>query len=407
MPSPSRTMRPSRRDLLAGSLGAAAFAASAATAAGLPAGGLFAAGSDRIRIGLIGCGGRGTGAAAQAASLHPGVVIAALGDLFADHLAETAAMLAGGIGVQFDCPSNRRFVGQDAWRQLVDSDLDAVILAAAPWSRPAHVKAAVARGLHIYCERPAATDAAGVREVLAAFAEAERRGLVIVSGLASRHHGPTARTIQHIHAGGIGSPLRAVCRARVGASWQRPPRPEWTAEECRHRNWVADPSLAGGLLVERHLDAIDRGLWALGDACPVAAMPIGSAVPIGSAGRAAAAVRYRFADGRELVAEIEVGAGGQSRTEDRVVGTLAAAELGGHRIRGSSPVTNDLPGKNPWLACMGGFVDAIVSGGRGDGGEALCRSTLVAMLGEAAVRSGREMSWRDTAGPATDAIATI
>jgi len=401
MPSPSRTVRPSRRDLLAGSLGAAAFTASAATAAGLPAGGLFAAGSDRIRIGLIGCGGRGTGAASQAASLNPGVVIAALGDLFADHLAETAAMLAGGIGVQFDCPSNRRFVGQDAWRQLVDGDLDAVILAAAPWSRPAHVKAAVARGLHIYCERPAATDAAGVREVLAAFAEAERRGLVIVSGLASRHHGPTARTIQHIHAGGIGSPLRAVCRARVGASWQRPPRPEWTAAECRHRNWVADPSLAGGLLVERHLDAIDRGLWALGDACPVAAMPIGSA------GRAGVAVRYRFADGRELVAEIEVGAGGQSRTQDRVVGTLAAAELRGHGTRGSSQRTNDLPGKNPWLACMGGFVDAIVSGGRGDGGKTLCRSTLVALLGEAAVRSGREMSWRDTAGPATDATATI
>ena len=95
MPSPSRTMRPSRRDLLAGSLGAAAFAASAATAAGLPAGGLFAAGSDRIRIGLIGCGGRGTGAAAQAASLHPGVVIAALGDLFADHLAEGGRAVIG------------------------------------------------------------------------------------------------------------------------------------------------------------------------------------------------------------------------------------------------------------------------------------------------------------------------
>jgi myo-inositol 2-dehydrogenase/D-chiro-inositol 1-dehydrogenase len=402
MPCSPSPWQSTRRGLLAGSLGGTAVAL-----AGLPAGGLFAAGSERLRIGLIGCGGRGTGAARQAAEAHPGVSITALGDLFADQAAESAALLEAGLGPRFACPLERRFAGRDAWRRVLESDLDAVILAATPWSRPSQLAAAVARGLHVYCEKPAAADLAGARTVLTACRAAESRGLVVMSGLASRHHAPTAATIARIHAGAIGRPLAAQCRASLGLPWHRPPSAAWTAEECRQRNWVVDRRLSGGPLVERHVDAIDRGLWALGDDCPVAAAPADT--PAARCG--GLAVRYRFADGRELLAEIVPGGSGSVQTmpgsEERVVGSLGTADLVGQRIETAGGWPQGGRAANPWRTAMSRFVEGIVAGGGGDGGRAVCRSTLAAVLGRTAVEREREVGWDEVFGRLTDTTAII
>lgn len=386
MPTRERSWRPTRRDLLASSLGAAC----AAAAVRLPAGGVFPGGSDRIRIGLIGCGGRGTGAARQAAAWHPAVRIVAMGDLFADHMVESVQRLEQPLGEQFQCPPERRFVGHDAWRQVVEADIDAVVLSAAPWSRPAHLAAAVARGLHIYCERPAAIDVSGMRTILDAVSDARARGLVVVSGLAGRHHAPTIETIARIHDGAIGRTLGAVCKATLGLPWHRPMRSSWSADEFRHRNWVTDPRLSGGAFVESHLDALDRGRWAMNDACPVTASPIAS--------NGGWAVRYRFADGRELHAEIVRSAGAAGHREEIVRGSHGSADLIRHRIAGEhSPQRPGGSVANPWQACMGHFVDAMVTGSRGDGGIPLARSNLVALLGMLAMESGREVTISDVA----------
>ncbi len=396
MPTRERSWRPTRRDLLASSLGTAC----AAAAGSLPAGGVFSGGSDRIRIGLIGCGGRGTGAARQAATWHPAIKIVAMGDLFSDHVTESAQRLEQPLGEQFDCPPERRFIGHDAWRQVVEADLDAVILAAAPWSRPAHFAAAVARGLHIYCERPAAIDIPGMRSILAAVSDARARGLVVVSGLAGRHHAPTIETIARIHDGAIGPTVGAVCSANLGLPWHRPMRSSWSADAFRHRNWVTDPSLSGGPLVESHLDALDRGLWVMNDACPVTASP--------TASNGGLAIRYRFADGRELHADIMRSAGAAGQREEIVRGSRGAADLIRHRIVGEQPWQQPEGSvANPWQACMGSFVNALVTGGRGDGGIPLARSNLVALLGRIAIESGHDVNFRDVAvqtGGTTDII---
>ncbi len=393
--------RPTRREVLAGSMGAAC----AATTDLVPAGGFFTAGQSRIRVGLVGCGGRGTGAAMQAAKADPSARIVAIGDLFEDHLSESARLLEHGLRDRFDCSPERRFVGHDAWRHVLAADLDAVILAATPWSRPVHFATAIARGLHVYAERPAAVDAEGVKRVLAACDEAKARGLVVMSGLAGRHHLPTIETLSRIRQGDIGRPLNAVCRAWLGLPWHRPARSTWTAEESRQRNWVTDGVLSGGPLLERHIDAIDRSLQAFGDVCPA------SAAPVGSGSRKA--IRYQFADGAELVTEIVRSAHARPRIEERVVGTAGTADLVRCHIESAKRCTHEgattapCHTGNPWQTCMSAFVGAILAGSGGDGGGPLCRSTLVALLGRTALETGREVAWGEVAAPIASLTAII
>lgn len=152
-------------------------------------------------------------------------------------------------------------------------------------------------------------------------------------------------------------------------------------------------------MLERHLDAIDRGLQVLGDTCPVSASPSET-----SSGQA---VRYRFAGGQELVAEIVRSERAREIIEERVEGTAGTADLVNHRISGRSSWSHEGTGGNRWQACMDSFVHAILSGGRGDGGVPLSRSTLVALLGRIALRENREVHWNEVAGPTGTLIGII
>src|ERR1051325_7701992 len=140
---------------------------------------------ETLRIGLIGCGGRGTGAAAQALAADPNVKLAALGDAFADRLHGSLETLTKqeAIAQKIDVPEARRFVGLDAYQKVIEHS-DVVLLATPPHFRPMHLEAAVAAGKHVFAEKPVAVDAPGVRRVLAACAEARRKNISIVSGLA-------------------------------------------------------------------------------------------------------------------------------------------------------------------------------------------------------------------------------
>lgn len=387
--------RPTRRGILAGTLAAAG----ASTAGLLPAGGVYPGGGERLRIGLIGCGGRGTGAACQAAAAHPAARIVAVGDLFEDHVDESVSLLDRAVGPQWDCPSSRRFIGHDAWRGVLDAGIDAVILAATPWSRPVHFAAAVARGLHVYAERPAAADGAGMHLFLAACEEARARGLVITSGLAWRYDRASVETIARIRDGALGQPRHVVCRAHIGMPWHRPRTPSWTPHEDRLRNWVADHDLSGGPLLERHLDAIDRGLQVIGDRCPVSASP--------AAGFSGEAVRYQFATGEEFLAEIVRSPRGRGTIEERVSGTAGTADLVTRRINGPSCWAYEGTTGNRWQACMDSFVHGILSGDKGDGGLPLSRSTLVALLGRVALREGRTVLWSEVASPTASRTGII
>lgn len=367
-----------RRDFIGLTVGAAA--AGCGWTRSLPAG-VFAGTTDRLRIGLVGCGGRGTGAALHALQLDRGSTVTHMADLFADQIASSAAILAAGSGHGFDCPPERRHVGPDAWRRVIDADVDLVILATPPCARPDTVAAAVAAGRHVFCEKPAAIDVAGVGVVAEAAAAARRAGLSLVSGLCLRHDAAMREWIGRIHDGVVGRPLQVAVHASTGAPWSRPAEPGRSAAEHRMRNWIAHVDLSGGHLVEHHVHALDAALWALGDETPDVATPLAwpPSRPVPDRGCAAeTAVRFGWRDGRSVTAVIsrrETTAPGRDET---LQGTAGRIGLRPATLRGC-----------PWRAAMATLLGAIRAGTPANDGSVLCRATLTAVMGRLAAETGR------------------
>ncbi|MFM8290147.1 MAG: Gfo/Idh/MocA family protein, partial [Planctomycetia bacterium] len=212
MTMPSRT---SSRDFL----GAASLAACAASALAAPA--VHVVGSDRLKVGLVGCGGRGSGAASQALATAGDVVLTAVGDVFPDRIEqclrslESTPPLAGRVDVK----PERRFTGFDAYRQVIGSDVDVVLLATPPQFRPAHIEAAIAAGKHVFAEKPCAVDAPGVHRVLKATADAKAKGLSLVSGLTLRYIDSYREGIRRVHDGAIGDVRTVLANDYRGSIW--------------------------------------------------------------------------------------------------------------------------------------------------------------------------------------------
>lgn len=177
----------------------------------------YAAASDEIKVGLIGCGGRGTGAVTQALmSSGTSVKLWAMADLFRDELDKSYTMLSEGAGprydrvafaslaAQMDVPEERKFVGFDAYQELLATDVDMVILACPPGMRPRHFAAAVAAGKHVFMEKPVAVDPVGIRRVIAAAKQAKAKGLSVVAGTQRRHQQHYIDIMQRVHDGAIG-----------------------------------------------------------------------------------------------------------------------------------------------------------------------------------------------------------
>lgn len=359
---------------------AAAGSLAAATTAAVPAGGFFAGGSDRLRVGVVGCGGRGTGAAIQAAAADPAVRITVLADLFTDHIDSAAAVLGRTTGRAFDCPPERRFVGGDGWRRAIDAPLDIVILATSPDARPAQVEAAVAAGRHVFCEAPAAIAADGVATVHAAATLAAARGLAFGSGLAWRHDPATISTIDLVRSGTFGKPVTGVATSHIGPAWRRCAPHGAPLPATDLRNWIACPARSGGDLVEHQVHAIDKLLWAFGDAPPA------WAEPLTAPGTDGTAVRYVFSDGRSFAAGIVRRAGGRDAIAEMVRGTRGTCDL---RTAGSGR-----HGRS-----MAAFLTSIRHGRPLAEGPALCRSTLAAILGREAATAGVARGWAELAPP--------
>ena len=391
-----RRLAQSRRGFL-GSVAGGSLAAAVA-----PAGGVFAGGHERIRVGLIGCGGRGTGAALQAVAADPSVRIVALGDVFADQVSSAAHEIARDAADQFDCPPERRFVGERAYLDVLAAGVDLVLLAAPPHVRPLHVTAAVRAGKHIYCEKPAAIDLEGAHAVADACAAARRQQLSFMSGLCFRHDEATRSLIGGVRDGAIGQVREVSMHAALGMPWRKPAASGWSSAEWQSRNWVSFRRFSGGHFVEHHIHAIDRALWALGDDCPMTAFPAvepgliaadhASIQPHGAIGDCGGTVaaRYVFADGREMHASCSRGTAAGGRLE-MVVGTAGRCDL----LRAASAMRS--PSVGMYQATIDALVRSVRSGSPVDDGATLCRATLVAILGRMAVESGRPVRWDDVA----------
>lgn len=228
--------------------------------------GVAAPNTDTLKIGLIGCGGRGTGAARNHLTGVDNVKLVALADAFDDRLNGCLNSLKGQgeISAKVDVAENMRFVGLDAYKQLLATDVDIILHATPPYARPIHIEAAVKAGKHIFTEKPVAVDPAGIRRFIAAAEMAKEKKLCFVTGTQRRHQKPYVDTIKKIQDGALGElhAARAYWCGTLPFSHER--KPEQNDLEYRLRNWYNQTWTCGDNIVEQHIHNLDVINWVLG-----------------------------------------------------------------------------------------------------------------------------------------------
>jgi myo-inositol 2-dehydrogenase/D-chiro-inositol 1-dehydrogenase len=355
-----------------------------------------------LRVGLIGCGGRGIGAARNALATAGKVKLVAVGDAFEDSLSNGLKALAhpeSGVSEKVGVPDSQRFVGFDAFRRVVDCELDVVILATPPHFRPAQFAYAVEKGRHCFIEKPVAVDGAGVRTVLAAAELADQKKLCVGVGLQRHHQTGYIETMKRIHGGEIGDVVAARCYWNQGLLWHKDRRPEWSDMEWQLRNWLYFTWLSGDHIVEQHIHNLDVINWAK-RAHPVRAMGMG-----GRQVRTDAKyghifdhhdVHYEFADGSFMFSQCRQIDGCANQVSEHVVGTKGRADLntGGWTILGEKPWQFPRGEANePYQGEHDDFFAAIRSGQIYNEARYGAESTLTAVMGRMATYSGRVVTW--------------
>ena len=235
----------------------------------------YAMNSDTLKVGLIGCGGRGTGAANQALSADPNVVLTQMADLFEDRMELSINSLKKLHGDKIKVDPSSKFIGFEGAKKVIDSDVDVVILTTPPCYRPKQLEMAVEAGKHIFCEKPVAIDAPGIRRVLAAAKKAKEKNLSLVSGFCWRYHTPKRETFNRILDGAIGNVQSVYNTYNTGGLWLRDVEPDWSPMRKKMRNWLYYNYISGDHIVEQAIHSIDMMSWALGDMKPVKATGTG------------------------------------------------------------------------------------------------------------------------------------
>ena len=221
---------------------------------------------ETVRIGMIGCGGRCTGAADQAMNTEGPTKLIAMCDAFEDRLQGSLKTLNRKHEGKIDVPAERQFVGFEGYKQLLETDIDLVLIATPPGFRPVHFKAAVEAGKHVFAEKPVAVDAAGVRSFLETAKEAKKKDLLVQIGLQRRHERAYMETIDRLQNGAIGDIVAARAYWNGGGVWTRNRQPGQTEMEYQMRNWYYFNWLCGDHITEQHIHNLDVINWLMGGA---------------------------------------------------------------------------------------------------------------------------------------------
>jgi len=375
-----------------------ASAASVATlAASFPgSGGLFAAGSDTIRIGIIGAGGRGTGAAIDAVNSSPGVEIVAVYDAFQDRVDKSLQTLREKVPAAVKVKPEHCFTGLDGYKKLLAiKDINYIVTAAPPGFRPLHLKAAVEAGKHVFMEKPVAVDPAGVRSVIASSALAAEKGLAIVAGTQRRHQKRYLETMRRIHDGAIGEVVGGQCYWNQGDLWVIKKTPEMSEMEWQCRNWLYFSWTSGDHIVEQHVHNIDVVNWAFG-AMPVKVMAMG-----GREVRTAPeygnifdhfAVEFEYPNGARVMSMCRQTPGCADRVEEKIVGTKGHA-FGYGEISGPDAWKFEGDEPNPYVVEHTDLIASIRAGKPLNEGQRIAESTMCAIMGRMSAYTGRALSW--------------
>ena len=361
------------------------------------------AGDDTLKVGLIGCGGRGTGAATQALMADSRVKLTAMADAFDDRLNMSLKSLnrTEGLESKIDVPPERQFVGFDGYKHVLASDVDVVLLTTPPHFRPLHLQAAIAAGKHVFAEKPCAVDAAGVHSVLRSCEEAKKKNLAVVSGLCLRYHTPYREAVRRIQDGVIGDVRTLLANDYRGPIWVKPRQPEWTDMHWQMQNWYYFTWLSGDFNVEQHVHNLDLCAWAMGDQYPVKAIGMGGrevrkGIDYGNIFDHHSVV-YEYANGTRLISNTRQIEGCKSDISVTVLGTTGTAHLterhNGVRISAQSDWNYSGEEKNLYQVEHDELFASIRAGKPINNGEYMAKSTLLAIMGRMATYTGQEITW--------------
>ncbi len=380
-------------------------AAAAAGAGALMSGTNFAyaGGSDRLRVGVIGCGGRGTGAAVNAVEAAEGVEIVAMGDLFEDRLDESRRQLADHLGASFDVPDERAFTGFDNYKHVIDGDVDYVIHATPPGFRPAHLRYAVEAGQHVFLEKPSHVDVAGYHSILESGRMAEERGLSIVAGTLYRRQPSFVEAIQQIHDGAIGELVGAQAYYLTGPVWLRERQPGMSDMEWQCRNWYYFTWLSGDHIVEQFVHNLDVINWVL-QAPPESALAMGGRLvrvdPSYGHIYDHFSVEYEYPGGVRVEAKCRQIEGATRRVTNRILGTEGVADLHPDRSMitshdGEVLFRRSEAGNNAYVQEHVDLIASIRAGTPINEARQIADSTLTGILGRESAYTGLELTWND------------
>lgn len=397
----------SRRDFLKGSA-----VAGATLAGGISiARSANAAGSGQLKVALIGCGGRGKGAAGDmlnaAEELKNDIKIVAMADAFEDSVKSARDQLKKRFNEKIDVPDDRLFFGFDAYQKAIASGIDMVILATPPGFRPIHYKAAVDAGKNVFMEKPCCIDAAGYRMLLAGNKIADEKNLKVGVGFQRRHKTGYVETVKRIHDGAIGDVL--LCRAywNGGGIWFRPRKPEMTEMEYQVRNWYHFLWLCGDNICEQHIHNLDVCNWVKNDH-PIEANGMGSCIQrytkcTKETGKGQIFdnhfVEFTYKDGSKMYSQCRHIPNTWGGVFEYVHGSKGEANPGGSiKVGGEEWKPEVAKGKKPEMTQEHmDLQNAIFNNEKYNEGHHGATSSFTAVLGRMATYSGIVVKWDDAA----------
>jgi len=376
-------MQITRRQLVAGA------------AAGLAANSFgFFQDKPTLKIGLIGCGGRGSGAIRDSLSADPGVVLHAIGDVFPDRLNGCLD------GLKKEMPNrvkvdSRTFTGLDAYQKVLATDVDVVILATPPGFRPIHFAAAVEAGKHIFMEKPAAVDGPGVRAVIAAAQKAKAKNLTVVAGTQRRADLAYMEAMKRIHDGEMGDIVQLSCYWNQGGLWTASQTPGMSDAEWMIRNWLYFAWSSGDHIVEQHVHNLDVCNWAM-NGHPVKAVALGGrqsrTEPIYGHIFDHFATEYEYANGVKMMSYCRQQDGCASNVSERIVGSKGVSNAN-TSIKGEKNWRFEGDRPNPYVLEHVRLYDSIKKSLGYNEGVQVAESTLTAIMGRMSAYSGEEVTW--------------
>ena len=393
----------------------AAIGAGSIAAATMPVWGSAPA-SDRLKVGLVGCGGRGTGAANQAINADPGVLLWAMGDVYKDRLNTSLNGLEQQHGTRVMVDRERQFVGFDAIDRVLESGVDVVILATPPGFRPEHLEKSVNAGVHIFCEKPMATDMPGLRRVMATAKKAREQGTQLMSGFCWRYAAPERAMYGEINDGALGEIESLHSTYHTSPLGTRERTEGMTDMDFELRNWQHFNWLSGDIIVEQAVHNVDKINWAMGNRPPV------KATALAGRGLREGAARGDVFDHFTVIYEWDNGARGflTSRQQpncsndntDWVAGTKGVGFINGwaprqsnlkladgsktFRYRGATPSMYQTEHNELFKAIRDGVVL--------NDGDWMCQSCAMGIMGREAGYSGRTITWDEIMGSTREIV---